>query len=425
MQETTGMRITIIANGSRGDVQPFVALGVGLRAAGFTVHVAAPTPFRTFVEERGLVFEDLEFDPRQVLTDELGQAWLETGHNPFGFIGRLKPIVEPLMDQFLAATLRACEGSDAIVFSPLGVFGWHYAEAAGIPAILASPVPAVRTTHIPNPIVPPLPLPRLTNPLAYRIPELFAWQMFGGVTNRWRVNTLGLRPLPPGGPYRRIAREREIVLHGYSPSVIPKPPDWGEHVHVTGYWFLDRPDDWQPPATLEAFLAAGPAPVYIGLGSMTGRDPEALTHLALSALQRTDQRGVLLAGWAGLGGIDLPEDVCLIDDIPHDWLFPQMAAVVHHGGAGTTGAGLRAGRPSILLPYFADQPFWGRIVHDLGAGPPPIPQKELTERRLTSAINRAVTSPGIHRRARNLGTQIRQEDGVATAVKILSQRLSQ
>src|SRR5688500_13784948 len=149
------MRITIVANGSRGDVQPFVALGVGLRAAGCVVHVAAPTPFRAFVEGRGLLFEDLEFDPRQMLEGELGHLWLETGHNPFGFIGRLKPIVEPLLDQFMAATLRACEGSDAIVFSPLGIFGWHYAQAAGIPAILASPVPSIRTAYITSPIVPP------------------------------------------------------------------------------------------------------------------------------------------------------------------------------------------------------------------------------------------------------------------------------
>jgi sterol 3beta-glucosyltransferase len=243
------------------------------------------------------------------------------------------------------------------------------------------------------------------------------------VTNRWRVEVLGLPPVPFGGPYGQIEREREIVLHGYSPSVVPRPPDWGEHVHVTGYWFLDRPDDWQPLNTLEAFLSSGPPPVYIGLGSMTGRDPEALTRLALGALRRTGQRGVLLAGWAGLGGIDLPEDVCLVDDVPHDWLFPRMAAVVHHGGAGTTGAGLRAGRPSILLPYFADQPFWGRVVHNLGAGPLPIPQKQLTEPRLAAAINRAVTSPGIHRRARTLGEQIRNEDGVGNAVEILSQRL--
>lgn len=418
------MRITIVANGSRGDVQPFVALGLGLRAAGCAVRIAAPTPFRAFVEERGLAFADLEVDPRQILEGDLGQAWLETGHNPFGFVRKLEPILAPLLDRFLAASLRACDGSDALVFAPFGVVAWHIGQALGIPAILASPVPAARTAYIPSPIVPPLPLPRLTNPLGYRLGEQLAWQVFRRGTNRWRVETLGLPSLPLTGPFRAIEREREIVLHGYSPSVLPKPPDWGEHIHVTGYWFLDHPDDWQPPLTLDAFLADGPAPVYIGLGSMTGRDPEALTRLALGALRRTGQRGVLLAGWAGLGGMELPDDVCLIDDIPHDWLFPRMAVVAHHGGAGTTGAGLRAGRPSILLPWFADQPFWGRVVHDLGLGPRPVPQKQLSEPRLAAAIARATTSPGIHRRARTLGEHIRSEDGVRDAVAVLLERLT-
>ncbi len=422
--EGVRVRITIVANGSRGDVQPFVALGLGLHAAGCEVHIAAPTPFRTFIEERGLIFEDLEVDPRQILEGELGQTWLESGHNPIGFVRRLEPILEPLMDRFLAAALRACEGSDALIFPPFGVVAWHIGQALNIPAILASPVPTVRTAHIPSPLVPPLPLPRLTNPLGYLLVDQLAWQVFRRSTNRWRVETLGLPPLSFRGPFRHVEREREIVLHAYSPAVLPTPPDWGEHVHVTGYWFLNHPDGWQPPTSLVEFLDDGPPPVYIGLGSMTGRDPEALTRLALGALRRTGQRGVLLAGWAGLGGIDLPDDVCLVDDIPHDWLFPQMAAVSHHGGAGTTGAGLRAGRPSILLPYFADQPFWGRVVHDLGAGPRPIPQKQLSESRLASAISRAVTSPGIRRRSRALGEQIREEDGVACAVTILLQRFA-
>jgi sterol 3beta-glucosyltransferase len=416
--------ITIVANGSRGDVQPFVALGLGLLRAGCDVRIAAPTPFRAFIEERGLAFADLDVDPRQILEGELGKAWLETGHNPFGFVRRLEPILAPLIDRFLAASLRACEGSDALIFPPFGVVAWHIGQALGIPAILASPVPAIRTASIPSPLVPPLPLPRLTNPLSYRLVDQLAWQMFRRHANRWRVETLGLPALPLRGPFRAIEREREIVLHCYGPAVLPKPPDWDSHVHVTGYWFLDRPDGWQPPSELEAFLAGGSAPVYIGLGSMTGRDPEALTRLALGALRRTRQRGVLLAGWAGLGADDLPGDVCLVDDIPHDWLFPRMAAVAHHGGAGTTGAGLRAGRPSILLPYFADQPFWGRVVHSLGAGPHPIPQKQLTEPRLAAAIARAVSSPGIRERANLLGEQIRSDDGVGNAVRVLVQRFA-
>ncbi len=171
---------------------------------------------------------------------------------------------------------------------------------------------------------------------------------------------------------------RSPVIYGFSPSVVQKPPDWGDHVEITGYWFLDRQPGWQPPADLADFLAAGAPPVYIGFGSMSTRKPQETTELVLRALSRDRQRGLLLTGWGGLSEIDLPDYVFKIEFAPHDWLFPQMAAVVHHGGAGTTAAGLRAGIPTIIVPHFIDQPFWGQRVADLGAGPQPIPRRQLT-----------------------------------------------
>jgi sterol 3beta-glucosyltransferase len=171
------------------------------------------------------------------------------------------------------------------------------------------------------------------------------------------------------------------------------------------------------------FLASGPPPVYVGLGSMSGRDAARLTALVLDALRRAGRRGILLSGWAGLGEQDVGDDICVVRDIPHDWLFPQVSAVVHHGGAGTTGAGLRAGKPSVLLPFFADQPFWGRRVHQLGAGPRPIPQKRLTVEGLAAAIRIATTDPHMAGKARMLGERIRAEDGVERAVGLLRDRL--
>ena len=173
------------------------------------------------------------------------------------------------------------------------------------------------------------------------------------------------------------------VLYAYSPTLLP-PPDWPSRFHVTGAWFLDPPPDWQPPPDLVAFLEGGPPPVYVGFGSMTSADPDATLALVLDALSRAGQRGVLLHGWAGLGtGRELPDTVFALDDVPHSWLFPRMAALVHHGGAGTTVAGLRAGIPSVVTPLTADQPSWGRIVHRLGAGPRPIPFRRLTATRLS------------------------------------------
>jgi len=213
------------------------------------------------------------------------------------------------------------------------------------------------------------------------------------------------------------------MLYCYSPAVVPKPPDWSEHAHVTGYWFLDHAPDWQPPADLVDFLESGPPPIYVGFGSMTSRDPERMSRIVLDALSQSGQRGVIATGLGGLSQSDLPDEVFMTETVPHDWLFPRMAAVVHHGGAGTTGAGLRAGVPSIIAPVSNDQPFWARRVKALGAGPAPIPHKGLTADRLAHAISVAVTDESIRKRAAELGETIRAEDGVVNAVRIINHTL--
>jgi UDP:flavonoid glycosyltransferase YjiC (YdhE family) len=203
--------------------------------------------------------------------------------------------------------------------------------------------------------------------------------------------------------------------------VIPKPADWDGQMHVTGYWFLDPVDDWNPPADLLEFLQAGSPPVFIGFGSMSTRNPEETTHLILQALACTQQRAIMLSGWGGLHKANLPDTVYMLDSIPFSWLFPRVAVVVHHGGAGTTSAGLRAGVPSIIVPFFADQPYWGQRVADLRVGPAPIPRKKLTAERLAQAIQTAVTDQAMRQRAADLGVKIRAEDGIARAVEIVQQ----
>ncbi len=170
---------------------------------------------------------------------------------------------------------------------------------------------------------------------------------------------------------------------------------------------------------MQRFLDAGDPPVYVGFGSMSGRDPQHLTKLVIDALQQAGVRGLIATGWGGLTAADLPETIFKIDSVPHDWLFPRVAAVVHHGGAGTTAAGLRAGRPTVICPFIVDQPFWGRRVHELGAGAAPIPQKQLTAENLAAAIREVTSDPTIHRKAEVLGEQIRQEDGIGIAVNLI------
>jgi UDP:flavonoid glycosyltransferase YjiC (YdhE family) len=189
---------------------------------------------------------------------------------------------------------------------------------------------------------------------------------------------------------------------------------------VTGFWFLNEPTDWTPPAGLMDFLNAGAPPIYIGFGSMGNRKPEDVTQIVLQALEQTKQRAIVASGWGGLSRQQMPNSIYMVDSIPHAWLFPRVAAVVHHGGVGTTAAGLRAGVPSILVPFFGDQPFWGQRVAALGVGPQPIPRKQLSADRLAQAIRIAVTDSTMQQRAAELGKKIQAEDGVARAVKVVS-----
>jgi sterol 3beta-glucosyltransferase len=188
---------------------------------------------------------------------------------------------------------------------------------------------------------------------------------------------------------------------------------------MTGYWFLNRTEDWAPPPELEAFLDAGPPPVYVGFGSMAGRNPERLANIVIEALQKAAVRGIIATGWGGLKARDLPETILQIEQVPHEWLFPRVAAVIHHGGAGTTAAGLRAGKPATIVPFFGDQPFWGQRLHELGVGADPIPQKKLTVEKLVSALNDVLSTPEMARNAEILGEKIRREDGIANAVGLI------
>jgi sterol 3beta-glucosyltransferase len=250
--------------------------------------------------------------------------------------------------------------------------------------------------------------------------------MYGGMINDFRVNTLGL---PRLGRFPNLLVRSDgspvPILYPYSPSLLPVPNDFPLHVHVTGYWFLDRSPVWQAEPDLLRFLEAGPAPVYIGFGSMGARGAQKRGEIALEALELSGQRGLLARGWGGLEASDLPRNVFMLDNAPHDWLFPQVAAVVHHGGAGTTAAGLRAGRPAVVCPFMADQPFWGELVYRQGVGPKPVPQLRLTADRLAEAIITAVSDESMISNARELGEKIRVEDGVARAVEIIDKILHQ
>jgi UDP:flavonoid glycosyltransferase YjiC (YdhE family) len=413
------MKILILTLGSRGDVQPYVALGAGLRSAGHAVTLTTLESFAPMAAEQGLGFHPLRGELLELMQAPAGKAALAGKGNPLALLRQVMPMYRAMLEEEWAAAA----GAELVIYHPKALGGHSIAEKLGIPGILALPLPLYSpTAAFPSPILPFASLGPALNRLSHGAAVGLASASVRGVLNRWRKEALGL---PPARDELMLRGRPVLRLYGYSPAVLPPPADWDGNSVATGYWFLDRPAGWEPPQPLAAFLRAGPPPVYVGFGSMPAQDAERLTATVLAALERAGQRGVLATGWGGLAAADLPPHVYLLDAAPHDWLFPQMAAVVHHGGAGTTGAGLRAGAPTVICPFFGDQPFWGRRVAALGVGPAPIPQRQLSAERLGDAIRTAATDGAMRERAAALGARISGEDGVARAVALIEAQVGE
>lgn len=425
------MKILIATVGSRGDVQPYVALGKGLRAAGHAVTVCTSVRFEPFVREHGLDYAHLNDDLVALLDTAVGRGAVEdmgsllSGiRTAIKLVRQTRPIQRALIEEGWQAAQTV--GPDLILFNSKMAGAPHYADKLGRPAMLLVLFPQL----VPTAAFPSIGFPvwrfggAYYNRLTYRIVLSLAGRVGSGLLKSWR-SSQGLPSQPAGTDLlHRSDGSRIPVLHGFSRHVVVKPDDWPAHTHVTGYWFLDRPSDWRPPADLERFLTAGEPPVYIGFGSMAGRNPGRVTRIAIDALQQAGLRGVLAKGWGGLSAVDVPGSIHQLDQAPHDWLLPKVAAVVHHGGAGTTAAGLRAGRPTVICPFFGDQPFWGRRIHELGAGSRPIPQKQLTRDKLAAALREVTGNVTIRERAGAFGERIRSEDGIANAIATIEQELN-
>lgn len=374
--------------------------------------------FGPSISERGLGHAALDVDLLEFAQSPEGKAAL-AGKNLFGTIKKLMPTMRRMLDD----EWKAVRGADALIYHPKALGGYHIAEALGVTGFMAHPVPAFSPTRaFPIPVLPLPDLGGLFNKMSYGALLRSITAPYHRTINRWRSESLGLPPR------RFMANELELRgepirrLYCCSPHVVPAPAEWDTSTTLTGYWFLNHSEGWRPPARLAEFLAVGPPPVYVGFGP-TARDPERSHAVAVAALRESGQRGVLATGRAGFP-YSVSDSVCVVESVPHDWLFPRMAAVVHHGGAGTTAEGLRAGKPTVVCPSFGDQPFWGRRVYELGAGPRPVPQKRLTVERLSAAIHTVTTDDAVLSRATELGEKIRTEAGVARAVEIIDTRLS-
>lgn len=420
------MKLTIIAIGSRGDVQPIVALGRGLFDAGYKLRIVTLQSFEPMVRGQGLEFFPVEGDA-QALTNEMMLPGMKgNGLNLLsmyrGIMRTFGAITKSYQEAFTADVLR---DSDAILSQlPGGFYGYDLAEHLGVPYLALSVIPQEVTGAYPLSLLPmQFSLGRRYNRLTYYFAQQLAWHPFRNSINAFRQQ-LGLPPASFWwGNMRRMARERIPVIQGFSHHVIPTQPEWGDHVHTTGYWLLDE-SGWEPSDALVKFLDGDP-PVFIGFGSMPVPEPRITTMLILEALERSGKRGILHAGWAKLGVTDLPDTVFLLDYAPYAWLFPRMSAVIHHGGSGTTGLALRSGVPSMVVPFTADQPFWGRRTLELGVGPAPIPFSKLTVENLAHAVKTMSEDTEMQQRSANLRDMMAAENGVSRAVEVVRRYLKQ
>ncbi|MDH6139536.1 sterol 3beta-glucosyltransferase [Kitasatospora sp. GP30] len=393
------MRILIITAGSRGDVAPYTGLGRRLLDAGHQVAVAAHPSHAALVGGCGLDYRPVPGDPQGLIREWSRAASREEA----------QALRRAYADGLADGVADAVAGGADLLLTAFGPapLSRTAGEALGIPVIGTYLAPSFATRQF------PLPNARNNaglgpegNLAAGRDVLGRAEGLFAGSVTRLRAR-LGL---PAGAP--SAAADIRPVFHGFSPLVVPRPEDWPSRVEVVGYWWPARPDRWQPPTELVDFLQAGPPPVFIGFGSMAVGEGERLSELVAAAVKRAGVRAVVQAGWAELSGCG--DDVLAIGDVPHDWLFPRTAAVVHHAGAGTTAAGLRAGVPALPVPVMADQPFWAARLHRLGVAPRPLPFQDLTAEALGDAITACLSDPAHRHRAAELAHGIAEEDGAAS-----------
>ncbi|OCK75557.1 glycosyltransferase family 1 protein [Lepidopterella palustris CBS 459.81] len=440
------LNIVIQVVGSRGDVQPFVALGKVLKDTyGHRVRLATHPNFKDFVQENGLEFFSIGGDPsrlmafmvknpslmpgfRSLLSGDVGQrrrdvaeyiqgCWrscyeagngmgLRATDDDISELSENDPSSEPAARPFVA---------DCIIANPPSFAHIHCAEKLGIPLHIMFTMPYSPTQAFPHPLANIQSSnadPQLTNYISYAMIEVLSWQGLGDIINRFRKKCLGLDPVSLIWAPGMLQRLKVPHTYCWSPALIPKPKDWGPHISISGFYFLNSASNYTPAPDFQAFLDAGPPPVYIGFGSIVLDDPNTMTELIFEAVRKTGQRVLLSKGWGGMGTdrLRIPDGVFILGNVPHDWLFKHVSCVVHHGGAGTTAAGIAAGRPTVVVPFFGDQPFWGAMVARAGAGPDPIPHKQLTADKLADAINYCLKPESLER-AKELASKIAAERG--------------
>lgn len=453
------MNVVIQVVGSRGDVQPFVALGKVLKDTyNHRVRLATHPVFKDFVKENGLEFFSIGGDPAQLMAFMVKNPGLMPGFDTLrsGDVGKRRKEVGEYIKGCWRSCFEAGDGlgpeasdetiedwtaqhpavgddsskpfvADCIIANPPSFAHVHCAEKLGIPLHIMFTMPYSPTQAFPHPLANIQSSnadPHLTNYMSYALIDMLTWQGLGDVINRFRQKSLGLEPISLVWAPGMLQRLKIPHTYCWSPALIPKPKDWGQHISVSGFYFLNLASNYTPAPDLQTFLDAGPPPVYIGFGSIVLDDPNGMTKLIFEAVERTGQRALVSKGWGGVGADELgiPDSVFMLGNVPHDWLFKHVSCVVHHGGAGTTAAGITAGRPTLVVPFFGDQPFWGAMVARAGAGPEPIPHKHLTAEKLAEGIETCLKPESLER-AHELADKIASERGSDLGAQCFHQML--
>ena len=442
------MNVVIMVIGSRGDIQPFLRLGKVLKEDyGHRVRIATHPAFREFIEKDS----DLEFfsvggDPAELMAFMVKNPGLIPKRETIrsGEIGRRREAMYEMFKGFWRACINTTDDetdvknlrlmgqehpfvADAIIANPPSFAHIHCAERLGIPLHLMFTFPTSPTQQFPHPLANIKKSnieANYTNFMSYPLVDMMTWQGLGDLVNRFRVKSLGLEPISTLWAPGQLFRLRVPYTYLWSPDLIPKPSDWGPEIKICGFLFLDLASSFEPPDDLSKFLNDGPPPVYIGFGSIVVDDPEKFTELIFEAVNKAGVRALVSKGWGGLGDEDnTPDNIFMLGNTPHDWLFPRVSAVVHHGGAGTTAIGMKCGKPTMIVPFFGDQPFWGAMVAKAGAGSDPIPYKRLTADKLAAGI-RKLLEPETQEAAQTMAKKIEQEgDGAKNAIQSFHQSL--
>ena len=413
------MKITLLTYGSRGDVQPFIALAVGLKKAGHDPLLAAPKLFSDLAERYKVPFHSLPGDPEEISArfNDAGQNPVRTMHAIGGYVFQIAP-------QVAKAALDACHNADLLIHGFLFTAGGHaFAVQQGIPDISVQTFPMFAPTRaFPNVSVAGIP-PGWLSLVSHWLFDLFF--RYGGNLGYQRIRYQHPEIPLPGSlpwPFKKSDKvARTPILFAFSSHVIPPPREWQRqaHIHLPGYFMLED-FSYVPPKVVLDFLAAGTPPICITFGSMVNRYLDRIRSVMFEALHHTHQRAIILTGWGSWGDSPVQNGILMHDKLPHSWLFPQCKLLIHHGGAGTTAAALQSGIPSMIVPFAGDQPFWADVVNRLGVGPKSIRVKNLCVDKLEQAFLDAEL-PIYQIRAKELGETLRSEDGVEAAVRFVDQ----